>query len=52
MKFLQVLRAVLREIFEESAYERYCQREGISPDRESYATFLRQASSKPKVKCC
>ncbi len=52
MKFFHVLREVLREIFEEAAYERYCQREGVSRGRDSYATFLRQSGSKPKVKCC
>ena len=52
MNFLQMLRAVLREIFEESAYERFCRREGVPRSRDSYARFLRQASSRPKVKCC
>jgi len=53
MNILRVVRAMLREIFEESAYERFCQREGVVPGRESYASFLRQAnSSQPKVRCC
>jgi hypothetical protein len=52
MKFLQTLRAVLREIFEESAYERYCRREGVSRGRDSYSRFLRQRDSKVNVKCC
>ena len=53
MNILRVIRAMLREIFEESAYERFCQREGIAPGRESYARFLRQAnSSQPKARCC
>jgi len=53
MKILRILRAMLLEIFEESAYQRFCQREGVAPGRESYASFLRQAStSRTKLKCC
>jgi len=53
MKILRILRAMLREIFEESAYQRFCQREGVAPGQESYASFLRQTnSSEAKVRCC
>jgi hypothetical protein len=53
MKVFRILRAMLREIFEESAYERFCHREGMTPGREAYASFLRQASSsRTKIKCC
>ena len=50
MKTLHILHAILREIFEESAYERFCVREGVLRGRESYAAFLRER--RVKVKCC
>jgi len=54
MKFFRILQAVLREIFEESAYERYCAREGMDRNRVSYARFLRDAESSrgKKIRCC
>jgi hypothetical protein len=54
MKFVRLIRAVLREIFEEAAYERFCSSQGILPGRTSYALFLREASlgERTKVKCC
>jgi hypothetical protein len=54
MKFFRTVRAVLREVFEEAAYERFCARQGIAVGRESYALFLEatdQAKQK-KVRCC
>lgn len=50
MKVIRALKAILREIFEESAYERFCAREGIAQGRESYAAFVR--GGKVKVRCC
>lgn len=50
MKIIRVLRAILREIFEESAYERFCAREGVARGRESYAAFVR--GRRMKVRCC
>lgn len=50
MRVIRVLRAILREIFEESAYERFCRREGVRRGRESYAAFVR--GRRVKVKCC
>ena len=50
MRVLRVLQAILREIFEESAYERFCAREGIARGRESYASFVR--GRRIRVKCC
>jgi hypothetical protein len=53
MKFLRTLRDVLREIFEESAYERFCSREGFPPGRPSYSRFLRESErGERKVRCC
>ena len=50
MKALRILHAILREIFEESAYERFCAREGVLRGRESYAAFVRRR--RPRMKCC
>ena len=50
MRVICVLRAILREIFEESAYERFCAREGVARGRESYAAFAR--GRRVKIKCC
>ena len=50
MKVWWVIREVLREIFEESAYARFCAREGLARGRESYAMFVR--GRRVKEKCC
>ena len=55
MKFFLVMRATLREIFDESAYERFCAREGVTVTPESYAKFVREnveAKNKKVVRCC
>lgn len=54
MRFLRLIRAVLREIFEEAAYERFCVREGLVVNRGSYVRFLRDADkqNRTRVKCC
>ena len=54
MKFFGVVRAMLREIFEESAYERFCAREKVAVSRDSYAVFLRETDQvkEHKVRCC
>jgi hypothetical protein len=54
MILLRLLGEILREIFDESAYGRFCFRTGSSPDRHSYAKFQREASTakSTKVKCC
>jgi hypothetical protein len=54
MKLFGILRAVLREVFEEAAYERFCAREEIGISRESYALFLQETDQarQHKVKCC
>ena len=50
MKVWRIIREVLREVFEESAYARFCAREGLARGRESYAAFVRGRTV--KVKCC
>jgi hypothetical protein len=54
MKFFRVLRAMLREVFEEAAYDRFCARERIEVNQESYAKFLRETdqAQQQKVRCC
>ena len=54
MNFLKLCRAILREIFEESAYERFCSTNGLRPGRDSYRSFIRQsaAAKNARVKCC
>jgi len=54
MKLWRTLTAMLREIFDEAAFHRYCQRECVKPNRESYARFFRDANAreKTKVRCC
>lgn len=51
MTLLRTLREILREIFDESAFARYCAREGVAHSREAYARFL-QESKAPRVRCC
>lgn len=54
MKLFRIVRAVLREVFEEAAYERFCARERIGVSRESYALFLQETdqAKQRKVRCC
>ena len=47
------LAAMLREIFDESAYRRFLQRTARLPSRRSYREFLRQKlDAKPTPRCC
>jgi len=46
--------AALREVFDESAYSRYLQRNSLTPSRRSYAEFLgenEQAKAR-RPRCC
>jgi hypothetical protein len=52
MKFLRVIRAILREIFDEAAYERFCVRTGLTHGQESYAKFRSESDGRRIVKCC
>ena len=54
MKFLQLLLAVLREIFDEAAYERFCARERLPVGTDSYVRFLEHSALKSnrKIRCC
>jgi hypothetical protein len=54
MKFIRLVHDILREIFEEAAYERFCAINRISRSASSYRRFLRESTCKtrPKAKCC
>jgi hypothetical protein len=49
-----LLRGILREIFDESAYSRFLERRGVTSSREAYAEFLRegQATRERRPRCC
>lgn len=50
----RTLIAIMREIFDESAYERFLQRNGMESGRASYAAFQveRQGQTARRVRCC
>ena len=52
--FQQTLRAILREIFDESAYERFLQHTKTARSVESYQAFMREkeASAARRPRCC
>ena len=49
-----LLWAALQEIFEESAYTRFLQRNQVASSREAYAAFLREQefSKARRPRCC
>jgi hypothetical protein len=51
---LRILVAALREIFDENAYARFLDREGLAESRESYRTFLREREAviARRPRCC
>ena len=53
-KSLAIVRAMLKEIFDESAYARYLERRGLTSSSESYDTFLREteATRVRRPRCC
>jgi hypothetical protein len=52
VRILRLVRAVLREIFDEAAYERFCAESRLAPGRSSYFKFLSKGDTEPKLKCC
>lgn len=54
MKIFHLIRVVLREVFDEAAYERFCARESVGKSAESYARFLCESerAGLQKVRCC
>ncbi len=53
-RFLELALATLREIFDESAYQRFLDRQGSVASRESYARFLRENETArlKRPRCC
>lgn len=53
-RFVHLLLATLREIFDESAYQRFLAREGVAASRATYAEFLREVeiSKARRPRCC
>jgi|HubBroStandDraft_6_1064221.scaffolds.fasta_scaffold39902_2 hypothetical protein len=51
---LEVLRSVLREIFDESAYARFLERQAVPSSRQAYADFLHEgdAGRERRPRCC
>ncbi len=51
---LSTLAAVLREIFDESAYDRFLSRHNLANSRHSYALYLRESASRRerRPRCC
>jgi hypothetical protein len=49
-----VLRLAVREIFDESAYARFLERQHLASSRHSYAAFLResQCQRERRPRCC
>jgi hypothetical protein len=54
MRCFRLLHEILREIFDEAAYERFCMKEHMKMGTESYAMFISHASTlkNHKVRCC
>lgn len=50
----RILRATLREIFEENAYERFLLQHQLANSREAYAHYLRETNGRRerRVRCC
>jgi len=53
-RMVQIVMAALREIFDESAYARFLQRNGMRSSRAAYAAFLREneAVRARRPRCC
>ncbi len=54
LEALRTLRAVLREIFDEAAYDRFLSRTQMAPSPASYAVFRREfeEAKTRRPKCC
>jgi len=53
-EFFRILRAVLSEIFDESAYSRFLRRRGMSSSVTAYAEFLKETdhARARRPRCC
>jgi len=53
VQMARILRAALREIFDEAAYERFLKRAKLQSSPEAYAAFWRERdNAKPRPRCC
>ncbi len=54
MRFLRLGGAILREIFDESAYERFLARHRANSSRHAYSAFLREQAQVQcrRHRCC
>lgn len=53
MQALRLLVDALREIFDEAAYARFLQREGLRSSPQAYTAFLdERAGRRPRARCC
>ncbi len=53
LRITRVLRAALGEIFDESAYARFLERNGLASSGNAYVAFLREKSGgRPRPRCC
>ena len=53
-RVLALVRATLREIFDENAYARFLDRHALTPSRAAYAQFLRENARmrERRPRCC
>jgi hypothetical protein len=53
-RVLAVVGAILREIFDESAYARFLERNEVESSREAYVSFLRESEAlrAQRARCC
>ena len=52
MNLFYLIRTVLREIFDEAAYQRFCAEHRLMEGQSSYFKFIRNTGSDRKVRCC
>ena len=54
MRLFRIVRAILREIFDEAPFERFCARQKMGLTRQAYAQFLEEPDQArhPKIRCC
>ena len=54
MRFLKLLWATLREIFDEAAYDRFLASHQLTSSRDSYSHFLRdrRSTQERRPRCC
>jgi hypothetical protein len=53
-RVLAVVGSILREIFDESAYARFLERNQVESSREAYVSFLRETEAlrARRARCC